>query len=533
VEEGGTVIDADKPLADPKDDELGYAPFAKHLAAALAQLKARRGIVVGLHGPWGSGKSSTVGFVKHYLDQISKEKRPLVVEFNPWWFSGSDEDLARRFFYQLSARFSKWKEFSKKLGNVLADYGDLVGELPLPGADAGSKALKKLRSGRKDIVQVKAEIEKLLEKQDRLIIVVVDDVDRLQAAEVRSLFRVIKAVADFPNVAYLIVFDQDVIVRSLEDAQHGLPGAAYLEKIVQVPFALPLPDKPTLRRLLFSRLDKVLADTPDEDFDQKRWANVYIKGVDWLIDSPRAVIRLVNSLSVTYPALKGEVNPVDFIALETLRVFRSGLYELIRSSPDRFAGAAEVGSNSSEYARKEFEKFHAGWLESVPENEREQTKQLVSELFPRLDSIWDNRYWGSDWSKQWRRQQRVAHPDCLPTYFRLAVPAGGISAAEIKHVLAMTSDGAALREKLRQLAHEKGPDGTSRARSLLDRLTDHVDGPQLTDEQAKSLAHAILDVSDDLMIPDDVKPGLFAIDNRYYVGWVVRPLLLRLGAREN
>ncbi|MDD3654710.1 MAG: P-loop NTPase fold protein [Desulfotomaculaceae bacterium] len=56
--------------------------------------------------------------------------------------------------------------------------------------------------------------------------------DRLSTDEIVSIFRVIKAVANFPRTSYLIAFDKDVVVRALKRVQR-VPGDNYLEKIIQ------------------------------------------------------------------------------------------------------------------------------------------------------------------------------------------------------------------------------------------------------------------------------------------------------------
>ena len=124
------------------------------------------------------------------------------------------------------------------------------------------------------------------------ILVMIDDIDRLTADEIRQLYRVIKSVADFPNVIYLLAFDKRVVINALEKTQ-DIPGAGeeYLEKIVQTPFELPIPDKNSLRSLLFEKLNLILTDTPEELFDKRYWLNVYFQGIDHFITTPRDVIR--------------------------------------------------------------------------------------------------------------------------------------------------------------------------------------------------------------------------------------------------
>ena len=56
------------------------------------------GAVVGVFGPWGSGKTSFLNLVKHELEGESVH----ILEFNPWMFSGT-EQLVQRFFIELTS----------------------------------------------------------------------------------------------------------------------------------------------------------------------------------------------------------------------------------------------------------------------------------------------------------------------------------------------------------------------------------------------------------------------------------------------
>ncbi len=75
---------ADTPIKDPKLDRLGRAGFASSLAASILALKGQGSIVIGLCGPWGSGKSSVLNFLVAELEKSRKKDKPLVLHFNPW-----------------------------------------------------------------------------------------------------------------------------------------------------------------------------------------------------------------------------------------------------------------------------------------------------------------------------------------------------------------------------------------------------------------------------------------------------------------
>jgi predicted KAP-like P-loop ATPase len=93
----------DTPLLDPDEDRLGRKEFARFLAQAILKMNADEGFVFALNGPWGAGKTTVINFVLHFIEKADKsETHPVVVRFNPWWFSGR-EQLLHQFFSQLRA----------------------------------------------------------------------------------------------------------------------------------------------------------------------------------------------------------------------------------------------------------------------------------------------------------------------------------------------------------------------------------------------------------------------------------------------
>lgn len=73
----------DRPLNNPDDDELGYAPFASHLAQQILTTAAPEGFVIALNGPWGSGKTSLLNMVRFFLSERKPDEQPISIQFNP------------------------------------------------------------------------------------------------------------------------------------------------------------------------------------------------------------------------------------------------------------------------------------------------------------------------------------------------------------------------------------------------------------------------------------------------------------------
>jgi len=515
-------LSADRPGIDPEGDRLGYAPFAKRLAESILRLPRAEGHVVALYGPWGFGKTTMLNYVRHYVSNAAQSEQQIIVPFNPWWFAGS-EDLIWAFFNQLRALLKGHKEFSAKMRNKLADFAELVSEVPLPHAALAKVGARLLRPKARDIAKLKDEISMALNEQARHILVIIDDIDRLTSAEIRQIFRVVKAVADFPNVTYLMAFDKHVVTRSLDELQGGF-GEDYLEKIVQVPFDLPLVDRLSIRSFFFERLNSVLAGVESKDFDEVYWGNVFLEGVDKLIETPRDVVRLTNTLAITFRAVAGEVNPVDFIAIESLRIFCPEVYSSVRNNREMFCGH---GTKPNE----ELSKFHNEWLERLRTNRpllEGPVKDMLKRLFPKLLGVWGNSHYGSDWEVGWRRSMRICSEDVFPVYFSLSVANGEISNSEMQMILSNASNSQLFGAEILELSKQIRPDGKTRANALLDRLQDYT-GKEIKAEQIEPIVSSLLDIGDELLLPED--EGLFD-GNGIRIGRVIWQLVKRFERNE-
>jgi predicted KAP-like P-loop ATPase len=532
-----TALSADRPSTDPGQDLFGHAPFARTLATAIRGFQGSDGIVLALYGPWGSGKSTVLAYVQHELEQGQEEDRPAVVLFNPWWFSGQ-EHLAKAFLGQLQVvlptKYEKFRAFGDKLAefsDALGGVGDVVGAATGHGWLGGVLRRGTKLAGRapKDVPAMKKELSDLLLDQKKRVLVIIDDIDRLAPDEIRQLFTVIKALADFPYVTYLLAFDRDVATQAISE-QTGLPGDRYLEKIIQVPFELPRSERTSLQQALFTRLDEIMAPTPEGRFDKMHWSNVFHSGLDPLITVPRDVVRLVNALSVTYPPVVGEVNPVDFIAIEALRVFLPSVYDAIRTTPEEFVGYANLSRYDRNETKQRAQAFHQGWLNTVPESLRERIKDMVERLFPRLESVWSNMNYGSDAASVWRRDLRVCAPEIFPTYFRLSLPAEAVSRFDIDALLAAMQSPGTFGEALLAASTLKDVRGVSKVRTLLERFMDHIEG-DVGSEDVEPILDALMEVGDKLLKADRNSQS-FDFGNESRIGRIAYHLLKKVAPEE-
>jgi len=516
---------ADRPLTDPDWDRLGYAPFAERMAEGIVRLPSSEGLVIGIYGAWGVGKTTTLNYVVHYVKHHSGKNPPVILWFNPWWFSGK-EDLVRAFFQQLQGYLGGLKYLSRRALAKLGRLADLASEV-----EPRFKLLAKLGRVRA-VPELKGEISRILQQKETRILVLIDDIDRLTPEEVWDVFRTVKAVADFPNVTYLMAFDKRVVVRSLDDFCSG-NGENYLEKIIQVPFELPLADRLAIHSLFFERLDAILSETDPKHFDKTYWLNLFYESISEFLETPRDVVRLTNALSVTFRAVVGEVNPVDFVAIESLRLFCPDVYEEVRRNRDMFAGSAPTDWKKP--TRADLTAFHDGWVRQLGAAQPpylEPVKAMLKRLFPKLESVWGNTQYGSEWESRWTRDMRVCSEDIFPVYFSFAVPRGDVSSSEIRSILAGAHDRALFCDKLSELAKETRPDGKTRLSAFLDRVQDYT-GTEISIQDIEPIVVALFEIGDDLIAPGRMGVvGLSQVGDDLQLSRIVWQLLKRVDANN-
>lgn len=225
--------------------------------------------------------------------------------------------------------------FTRPEHQAHADFFEPLGLIPAIGTFALilSKLFKGVGSAAKgwgkmkeaDLDGTKKALNDILLKMQRKIIVVIDDIDRLNNNEIRQIFQLVKSLGDFSNTVYLLAFDKQVVINALTKVQEG-PGADYLEKVVQVPFEIPLISQQDVERFLFNQLDALIKDIPEARWDQTYWGNIYHSGLRHFFKNIRDVTRYINSLRFSLEMVKDVVNPIDFLAVTGLQVFMPDIY---------------------------------------------------------------------------------------------------------------------------------------------------------------------------------------------------------------
>lgn len=337
---------SDGPILSSSQDRFHRMTYAHQLAGFLSSNIGSESLVMAIQGPWGSGKTSILNLIAEEIDE-----KAIVLRFNPWLFSGT-EQLVSQFFVEVSSQvLHNDRSRLESLARLLEKYGDyfstVVGKIPHAAwFQIGFKAFKFLilQKSKQSASEIKKELEDEFSALDKRVVILVDDLDRMRDEEVREIVRLVRLVGNFPNVTYVLAYDQSKVARALDpDPKVGL---AFLEKIVQVAYEVPKPNQHDLDTMCFEALDACLAATYHRDLNSEEWQNLWPTVIQPLLRTPRDVRRYTISL----PPILHSIG--DEIALSVTAV-GLGIRYASGWRPDDFFGRRSVSSPAEESHKEE------------------------------------------------------------------------------------------------------------------------------------------------------------------------------------
>lgn len=185
----------------------------------------------------------------------------------------------------------------------------------------------------------KEKLVKNLKEQEKKILVIIDDIDRLSNEQIKLIFQLVNSVAGLPNIMYLLSMDKEIVIRALESVQN-CNGAEYLEKVIQLPFDIPQLDKSKVFELLFRKLEDILKNKPEVNIDKKVWEKVFRGCIEPFVKNVRDVNRIVNTFQFKYNMVYNEVNFSDMLGLTTLQVLVPNIVQWIYINQEKICGGA-------------------------------------------------------------------------------------------------------------------------------------------------------------------------------------------------
>jgi len=418
---------SDDPIQTWAQDALGRAALVDSLSVKIMIAKTP---VILLSGPFGSGKTSTLNLLREHL-----ESKAIVVSFSTW-LPGSQETLASYLFGDIAEECNKQylvpglRQSAKRLATALGQKVPFVSEyLKLLPANTQKDDINSLKSA--------------LHRLPKRVVVLLDEIDRMERDEIMTLLKVIRGMATLPNVTFVCAGSLDTMVK-ITDKDHE-----YFEKFFPVVRSVPEPEPIDLRKTGVDRLVSAFAScgwfetSTEADEFKKRMESVWSARVAPFCENLRAIGLLANDVSVAAAPLRREVDPVDLTLIEMLDRFAPAAHRLAAKNSLALTGGESL-VRGGPYQTDEDEiqnrtKFLADLKKAVTnENELDKVKGVLYELFPLLSKG------GGQLERRLRRitkdadkenGKRISEPGMFAAYFRYELPDAMFSSAEITLLL--------------------------------------------------------------------------------------------------
>jgi predicted KAP-like P-loop ATPase len=325
------MIVSDEPLRDEGGDKLGISALTKVVARLLIDPASPKSLVVGISGPWGSGKTSCAQLVINEVNRLGRtEKQGMQVrklELNPWFHAGKDF-LVRSLVGVIGEGLRTPEDIFHEGVTALWNLGQALltkwdpstrdSSRPTPGAWQAKKTLERVLRERAGSLR---------------IVVFLDDIDRLASQEIRELFWLLKTVTDLPSVYYVLMYYREAVVTALDEFFPGR-GTDYLDRIVNLPIDLPPAEAGVMHGLFVELLSQALDKSLTDD-DRREAAGAWDACLGRLVSTLRHAKRLSNAIHVARL-----LRPTDslrcLLGTEGLRVLLPAVSEHVHANRSMF-----------------------------------------------------------------------------------------------------------------------------------------------------------------------------------------------------
>ena len=285
--------------APSKQDSLKREIHAKTLVRQLVSTMSKEDVETSLcillNEQFGAGKTSFFNLIK----KTSKDYGLRFLEFRPW-LSDSSKAMTKDY---LSLLENELEGDNPSISRMIKDYS-----VSLSGLQVGFLGVSFNRNDLMNPLTKKHDnISKAMGKAKQPLLILVDDVDRLDKHELLTLLNLIRNTADFPYLCYILAADKKSICQNLE-LEGIVDTDLYLKKFFNLEISFP-PDDIELSELLKIRLSALL-----RDFDDKESEIVYQVGIFQNVESlgdvlctPRDINRYLNLVAYSMEILRANV----------------------------------------------------------------------------------------------------------------------------------------------------------------------------------------------------------------------------------
>lgn len=338
------------------------------------------------------------------------------------------------------------------------------------------------------------------------VIIIIDNIDRLSDKEVQQILMLVKSLADFPHVIYILSFDKDAVLGSLNNL-HIYSPESFLEKIIQIPLFVPEIIQTQFDNLIASNLyDFYKNYHKNNETLKKDFLDIY-SDLRIFFNNLRDLYRYTNIITFYFSVFKDDVNINDFMLILAMQLFEHEIYIKIKDNPDLFLVPHEnLRENMLEEKKNEIDNI----IKLNSNLPKEDIYNILLKLFPNIINYNKNSSYEYDYEK-WKYNFRICTKKYFYNYFSLSLDNEDISIKSFDELCKLTD-----MEKISKRFLEY--DNNNQTKELFDMIINRM--RDIQKENAAYFINSLINIGDQLHIP----PSLFQ-DKRTYLSRILDDLL--------
>ncbi|HMY38142.1 MAG TPA: P-loop NTPase fold protein, partial [Marinagarivorans sp.] len=216
---------SDEEIKTSGEDLLEHKDLAKNFAEVVLQSSSDSRLVFGIDGPWGSGKTTFINFAEEHW---KKEQDVVVCRFEPLRYaSDSESDLSQRLIREITDTIQE-HFFVPELHSIASRYSRLLKGDPTITYHGLKLSLEQRGETLDELLE---SINSVLDAYGIRLIIVIDDLDRLDPKAVNNVLFVTRRAFNLKRTTYILCYDTEILISGKEDGQRA---REFLEKFVTV-----------------------------------------------------------------------------------------------------------------------------------------------------------------------------------------------------------------------------------------------------------------------------------------------------------
>jgi hypothetical protein len=228
----------DKNIYANSNDKDRFKKLFKRFLEILSDEKEIGAKVISLEASWGAGKTSFFRIFKGWFQ--SKENNIKIdnfnfYEYNPWL--SQSNNITQDFLHYLKSII--YTEEQELIDTQINNYIQSI------SANVVKESKLNIFSNLLAPSSISFQVSKntLLEKVKNVlgstkIVILIDNIDRLNSHEIIKVLELVKDVADFKNLIFVLAMDKNIVNQAIGKEIVGVNSKHYLEKIIDTEYVL-------------------------------------------------------------------------------------------------------------------------------------------------------------------------------------------------------------------------------------------------------------------------------------------------------